>query len=207
LFAYAVYSDGSEKVLDFELVRGESRNAYYRFCSRLYERGLRDIHLVVHDDNAAISEAVSLVWPSALDQQCVFHVLKNLNKKLVGCKDKKALLNDAAWLYEAQSEEEFYRWAQKFKNKWPKYQKHPGLRYFFRMIPESIRYYQLPKQYWRIAKTSNRLERLFEELKRRIKAFRRFPNPQSCRRWLYALLRELNRTDLGCRSDESQHNS
>ena len=207
LFAYAVYADGQEKVLDFELVPGESTNAYYRFCLNLYERGLKDVQLVVHDDNAAISEAVSLVWPKALDQQCVFHILKNFNKKLTGCKDKKALLNDASKLYEAQSEEEFYRGAQKFKNKWTKYQRHPALRYLFKMIPESIRYYQLPKKYWRIAKTSNRLERLFEELKRRIRVFRRFPNPASCKRWLYALLVELNKANLGCAFSESQQSS
>jgi len=111
-------------------------------------------------------------------------------------------------LYDAQSEEEFYRWAQKFKNKWIKYRKHPAIRYLFKMIPDSIKYYQLPKKYWRIAKTSNKLERLFEELKRRIKVFRRFPNTQSCKRWLYALLRELKKTNLGyILSDESQHSS
>jgi transposase-like protein len=207
LFAYAVYSDGREEVLDFELVCGESTNAYYRFCLNLYDRGLQDVELVVHDDNAAISEAVSLVWPKALDQQCVFHILKNLNKKLVDCKDKKAIMHYASWLYEAESEEEFYRWAQKFKNKWLKYQNHPAIKYFFKMIPKSIRYYQLPEKYWRIAKTSNRLERLFEELKRRIKVFRRFPNPASCKRWLYALLRELNKANLDYTLLESQHNS
>ena len=173
----------------------------------LYDRGLKDVQLIVHDDNAAISEAVSLVWPKALDQQCVFHILKNLNKKLVGCKDKKAILKDARWLYEAQSEEEFYRWAQKFKNKWSKYRKHPAIKYLYKMIPDSIKYYQLPQKYWRIAKTSNRLERLFEELKRRIKVFRRFPNPASCKRWIYALLKELNKTNLDYALFESQHSS
>ena len=207
LFAYAVYADGREEVLDFELVRGESTNAYYRFCLNLYDRGLKDVQLIVHDDNAAIGEAVSLVWPKALDQQCVFHILKNLNKKLVGCKDKKAILKDARWLYEAQSEEEFYRWAQKFKNKWSKYRKHPAIKYLYKMIPDSIKYYQLPQKYWRIAKTSNRLERLFEELKRRIKVFRRFPNPASCKRWIYALLKELNKTNLDYALFESQHSS
>ena len=74
-------------------------------------------------------------------------------------------------------------------------------------MPESIKYFQLPKKFWHIAKTSNRLERLFEELKRRIRVFRRFPNPKSCKRWLYALLRELNKADLGYPLYESQQSS
>lgn len=197
LCAYAVYADGHEEVLDFELTRGESTNAYYRFCLNLYDRGLKDVQLIVHDDNAAISEAVSLVWPRALDQQCVFHILKNVNKKLVGCEAKRAILRDASLLYKAQSEGEFYRRVHQFKKKWASHIKHQAITYLFKMIPESIKYYQLPQEYWTIAKTSNRLERLFEELKRRIKAFRRFPNPQSCRRWLYALLIELKKANLG----------
>lgn len=207
LFAYAVYSDGSEQVLDFELARGESINAWYRFCQKLSDRGLTNTRLVVHDDNAAISEAVSLVWPHALDQQCIFHILKNYCKKLTGCIDKRKLLNDASELYKAKSEEEFYRLTQKFKNKWSKYQRHPAIKYLFKMMPDSIKYFELPKKFWKIAKTSNRLERLFEELKRRIKVFRRFQNPQSCRRWLYALLKELKKTDLGYSLSESQHSS
>lgn len=207
LFAYAVYSDGHEEVLDFELVKGESTNAWYRFCQNLSDRGLDRVQLVVHDDNAAISEAASFVWPKALDQQCVFHILKNFYKKLKGCLDKKVILNDASWLYDAQSEEEFYRWVQKFKNKWGRYQRHPAFKYLFKMMPDSTKYFQLPKEFWRIAKTSNRLERLFEELKRRIKVFRRFPNPASCKRWTYALLKELNKTNLSYTLYESQHNS
>lgn len=207
LFGYAVYADGHEEVLDFEIAQGESLNAWHRFCWKLYDRGLRNVQLVVHDDNAAIGQAVSLVWPKALDQQCIFHILKNVNKKLLGCVDKKKILDDASKLYESQSEEEFYRLAAKFKKTWIKYRHHPAIRYLFKMMPDSIKYFELPKKFWHIAKTSNRLERLFEELKRRIKVFRRFPNPKSCKRWLYALLKELNRADLGCPLYESQQSS
>lgn len=207
LFAYAIYADGREKVIDFELAQGESSNAWYRFCQKLSDRGLTKVKLAVHDDNAAIGGAISYVWPHALDQQCIFHILKNFCKKLTGCKDKRKLLDDASALYKTQSEEEFYRLAQKFKNKWIKHQKHPALKYLFKMMPSSIKYFGLPKKYWRIAKTSNRLERLFEELKRRIKVFRRFPNSQSCKRWLYALLVELNKVNLDCSLFESQHSS
>lgn len=207
LFGYAVYEDGREEVLDFEIAQSESLNAWYRFCLKLYDRGLTDVRLVVHDDNAAIGQAVSLVWPRALDQQCIFHILQNMNKKLIGCVDKKKILSDAGALYEAQSEKEFYRLASAFNKKWHKYRHHPSIRYLFKMMPDSIKYFGLPKKFWHIAKTSNRLERLFEELKRRIRVFRRFPNPKSCKRWLYALLKELNRADLGCPLTESQQSS
>lgn len=208
LFAYAVYPDGSEEVLDFEIEHGESTNAWSKFCQRLYERGLKNVKLVVHDDCAAISNAIALCWPKALDQQCVFHILNNLAKKLKGYKDKHGIVDDAAWLYEAISEEEFYRWLIKFRKKYDRYKHSVPFKYFFGKIHQSIKYFELPMEYWTIAKTSNRLERFFEELKRRIKVFRRFPNTGSCKRWLYALITEIKPNGtISVTDSQSQHSS
>ena len=207
LFAYVIYPDGSEDVLDFEIEHGESTNAWSKFCQRLYERGLKNVKLVVHDDCAAIGNAIALCWPKALDQQCVFHILNNFAKKLKGYQDKHKIIDSASWLYEAISEEEFYRWLIKFKAKYKKYEHHASFKYFFSKIHQSIKYFELPREYWTIAKTSNRLERFFEELKRRIKVFRRFPNTGSCKRWLYALLIEIKPNNISAVTLESQHSS
>jgi len=207
LFAYAVYPDGSEEVLDFEIEHGESTNAWSKFCQKLYDRGLENIKLIVHDDCAAIGNAIALCWPKALDQQCVFHILNNFAKKLKGYTDKHKIVDDAAWLYGAISEEEFYRWLIKFKAKYKHYERTTPFKYFFGKIHQSIKYFELPREYWTIAKTSNRLERFFEELKRRIKVFRRFPNSGSCRRWLYALITEIKPNSISVTDSQSQHSS
>jgi transposase-like protein len=207
LFAYGIYPDGSEEVLDFELTRGESGNAWNNFCQRLEQRGLHSVKLIVHDDLEAINQAVSFIWPKALNQACIFHIMQNFNKKLKGCPDKRLILDYASWLYEAQSEEEFYLWAQKFKNKWKRYRYHPAFKYLFSKLIDTIRYFELPKEFWPAAKTSNRLESLFGELKRRINVFRRFPNTDSCKRWLYALLTERSLVNNGATEYESQHSS
>lgn len=208
LFAYAVYPDGKEEVIDFELAQGESTNAWSKFCQNIYNRGLKNAKLIVHDDRDSISNAISLCWPKALDQQCVFHILQNLCKKLKGHPNKQKILDDASWLYEAQSEEEFYCWVIKFRDKYKRLKYHSAFKYFFSKIYQSIKYFELPKEYWSIAKTTNRLERYFEELKRRIKPFRRFPNTQSCKRWLYALITQANANNMKFTTlDESQHSS
>ena len=209
LFAYAVYPDGAEEVLDFELAHGESTNAWSKICQKIYDRGLRNIKLIVRDDCDAIGNAIALCWPKALDQQCVFHILKNFNKKLEGLKDRRTILYYASWLYEAQTEDVFYKWAQKFRDKYKRYKNHKAFKYFLGKLYQSIRYFELPKEYWTIAKTSNRLERYFEELRRRIDVFRRFPNTQSCKRWLYALITELTKDNIKktTNSNKSQHSS
>ena len=207
LFAYTIYPDGREDVIDFEIEHGESTNAWTKFCQRLYDRGLKNIKLIVHDDCAAIGNAIALCWPKALDQQCVFHILNNFAKKLKGYHDKHKIVDDASWLYEGISEEEFYRWLIKFKAKYKRYERTAPFKYFFSKIHQSIKYFELPREYWTIAKTSNRLERFFEELKRRIKVFRRFPNSGSCKRWLYALLIEIKPNNISATTHESQHSS
>lgn len=207
LFAYAVYPDGAEEVLDFELTRGESGNAWMSFCQRLEQRGLHNAKLIVHDDLEAITQAISFVWPRAMDQACIFHVMQNFAKKLKGCPDKRLILDYASWLYEAQDEEEFYLWAQKFKNKWKRYRYHQAFKYLSSKLVDTIRYFELPKEFWPAAKTTNRLESLFGELKRRINVFRRFPNTDSCKRWLYALLTERSVVNNKVIEYESQHSS
>ena len=191
LFAYAVYPDGSEDVLDFEIEHGESTNAWTRFCQKLYERGLTNVRLVVRDDCDAIGNAVSLCWPKALDQQCVFHIMQNFQNKLKGWVNKRRIIEEVSLLYETKSEDEFYRKLIAFEIKYKRYRQTAPFKYFFGKVYQSVRYFNLPKEYWGIAKTSNRLERFFEELRRRITAFRRFPNSGSCRRWLYALIVEV----------------
>jgi transposase-like protein len=67
-------------------------------------------------------------------------------QQLTGCKDKRKLLNDASRIYQVKSEEEFYRRAQAFKIKWDKYRHHSALKYMFKMMPHSIKYFEIPKE-------------------------------------------------------------
>lgn len=205
LFAYAVYPDGAEEVLDFVPAQGESIRAYSLLCSRLYQRGLTDVQLIVKDDHASIEEATTTFWPRALSQDCIFHLLQNLYKKLRGHVQKNKVLKDASWIFEAQSIEEFRCWCALFQKKYSRLLKHPALRYFLSKCHGASQFYALDRSLWPAAKTTNRLEALFGELKRRIKAFRRFPNTQSCERWLFALLLKLNKTpNLMLLASESQ---
>lgn len=207
LYAYAVYGDGKEEVLDFEIASGESKNAWVRFCQKLEYRGLKNIELIVHDDNAGIEEAIALVWPRALDQACVFHMMQNFTKRLKGCIDKHEIIYYVSWLYEASSKEEFMGYLEQFRKRWIKYEYHPAFIYLYKKILDTIKYFHIPKGFWHIAKTTNRLERLFEELKRRIRVFRRFPNTLSCERWTFALLNHLNKVNNSWLLSQSQHTS
>jgi len=193
LFAYCIYKDGQEEVLDFEPRRYESLESWHRLCGRLYERGLRQVELVVRDDNKAIREAVSLYWPSSKQQFCIFHLMQNFIKYLKGIKDRKKkqkIINNTKKLYKAKSKEEFYSLLNHFMSIYRQYKYHPAFKYLFNHLEESTQFYEISQEFHPAAKTTNRLERIFKEIKRRHKAFGRFPNTKSCQRWIYAFIKE-----------------
>lgn len=207
LCAWCLWEDGTEELVDFEPERHESNYAYSRFCSRLYRRGLTDIKLAVFDECDGIKEAVTTFWPQAIQQGCVFHLMQNFTKHLKGLdkKTKFRIIDDAGKIYEAKNKSRFYGSLKRFMTQYSRYRNHPAFRYLYKRAEETSQFYQLEPKYWPAAKTTNRLERSFKEIKRRVKAFGRFPNTCSCQRWLYALIKEGLLPKY--RGIESTHNS
>ena len=190
LCAWCIYADGTEELIDFEPMRSESSEAWGRFCGKLYQRGLTDVELAVRDDCPAIAEAISTYWPKAMQQLCVFHLMQNFAKKLKGLTDKRSIIKDAEKIFEAKNKTSMYGALNKFMSKWGRYKYHPALRYLYENIEVATQFYDIDEEFQAAAKTSNRLERSFKEVKRRVKAFGRFPNTRSCCRWLFALIKE-----------------
>ena len=190
LFVYAVYKDGKEEVLDFEIATSESVNNWLLFLNKLYYRGLINPKFIVRDDNESLKQAIAIIWPNSQQQYCIYHLINNFKKKLKSLKNrqlKEKILYHLKWLYEAKDKEEFLKWLNKFLRLFKSCKDHPAFKYLLTHLEETIQFYRLPYSLRPIAKTTNRLERLFKEIKRRIKVFSRFPNSLSCQRWLYAL--------------------
>jgi putative transposase len=203
LFALAVYPDGSEEVVGFRLARGESEEAWYRFFVEIHDRGLKKVQLVVRDDNAAIRHAAGMIWPKSIDQLCVFHLMQNIGRKLKGCVDKRRIIRDLQKVYDALDPKAFWIRLKWFLKRWREYEKHEAIQYLIKNAERSIRYFALDIRFHAIARTTNRLERLFEEFNRRIAVFRRFPNAMSCDRWLFALLKQYGKITAALQSQQN----
>lgn len=203
LFAMAVYADGSQEVVGFQLANSESQLAWYKFFADIYERGLKNIELIVRDDHSALRSAAVMFWPKSLDQLCVFHLMQNVLRHLRGDRNKRSIIEDLQNVYRSDNEIEFWRRIKAFLKKWSVYKNHAALQYVVRNAENSVRYFALDKRFWAVARTTNRLERLFEELNRRIRPFRRFPNVLSCHRWLFALLKLNQRITIAPQSQQN----
>ena len=119
--------------------------------------------------------------------------MQNFIKYLKGIKDRKKkqkIINNVQKLYRANTKEEFYSLLNHFMSIYRQYRDYPAFKYLFNHLEESTQFYEISREFHPAAKTTNRLERIFKEIKRRHKAFGRFPNTKSCQRWIYAFIKE-----------------
>lgn len=193
LFAMGITADGRTRILGFHHAWQESADEWQAFTQSLYERGLKgsSLKLVVADQAGAIASAVSLLWPEATFQSCVFHKMKNLVAKLKRGPLKKIIIADAKAIYKTNSRAQARRRIALFHSKWAK--AYPAaIRNFMKNIDLTLSYFSMPPQMWTRARTTNPLDRFFREIRRRTRTMGAFLDRQSASRILYAIADNYN---------------
>ena len=190
MIAIGINWDGRREVLAVELANRESITSWKDFLKRLRERGLRGIEFVVSDDHPGLKAAIREHLPEAAWQRCYVHFLRNALDYLPRKSDNECL-TELRWLYDRQSMEEARRdlaaWLKKWQGKYPKL-----CDWAESNIEETLTFYRLPREHHKHMKSTNMLERLNEELKRRTHVVRIFPNEESCLRLTRALAVEIH---------------
>jgi len=190
LVAIGINWEGRRCVLAVELANRESRSSWREFLLGLRERGLRGVHLVVSDDHAGLQKAIPEVLPEAAWQRCYVHFLRNALDHLPRKADDDCL-TELRWLYDRRSLEEARRDLAAWLGKWNvRYSKLCS--WVEENIEETFTFYRLPQPHHKHLKSTNMLERLNEEIKRRTWVVRIFPNTESCLRLVRALAVEIH---------------
>jgi putative transposase len=188
--AIGINWDGRRSVLAVELANRESRNSWRDFLSRLRKRGLRGVEFVVTDDHAGLKQAIAELLPEAIWQRCYVHFLRNALDYLPRRADDDCM-QELRWLYDRRDLSEARRdlaaWLKKWQSKYPKL-----CDWVEQNIEETLSFYKLPRQHHKHMKSTNMLERLNEEIKRRTYVVRIFPNRESCLRLIRALATEMH---------------
>ncbi|OPZ61430.1 MAG: Transposase, Mutator family [Firmicutes bacterium ADurb.Bin506] len=168
----------------------ESETSWREFLTRLKERGLHGVELVVTDDHAGLKRAIMEMLPEAAWQRCYVHFLRNALDHLPRKADDDCL-TELRWLYDRQNVDEARRdlaaWLKKWQGKYPKL-----CDWVEANIEETFTFYRLPRQHHKHLKSTNMLERLNEEIKRRTHVVRIFPHEGSCLRLIRALAVEVH---------------
>ncbi len=162
-----VLADGRKHLLGLELCSGESFAAWKGCLADLVARGLRAPVLAVIDGNAGLRRAVSEVWPRAAVQRCCVHKLRNLERKAP--KHTMAEIRDDFHriVYATSLEAARAAWTA-FERTWGK--RCPSVVTSLREGGEELlTFFTFPKAQWKTLRTTNTIERLHEEFRRRVK--------------------------------------
>lgn len=191
LVAVGVNSDGHREVLAVDVVHGETTASWSAFLEGLVERGLTGVELVVSDAHPGIGRARRRHLPGVPWQRCQRHFLENALDKAP--KALEETLHER--LRDVWDEDGTYEEARTALGALAADLEtdHPKLAAWLEVEgEETLSCFHFPPEHRRRIRTTNGLERVNQELKRRTRVVRIFPNPASCLRLATALLKEYH---------------
>lgn len=190
LIAIAVDGEGDRQILAVDLANRESTSSWRDFLLGLRQRGLHGVEFVVSDDHPGLKQAIREVLPEAAWQRCYVHFLRNALDHLPR-RANDDCLQELRWIYDRRELAEVRRDLAAWLGKWSA--KYPRLcTWVEENIEETLTYYRLPLSHHKHMKSTNMLERLNQEIKRRTHVVRIFPSPASCLRLIRALAVETH---------------
>jgi transposase-like protein len=178
-------TDGMREILAVEVTDTESEATYHELFRALKARGLRGVELVVSDDHEGLKSAAFRHFQGASWQRCQVHYARNL-LGMVGHARRKELAEGLRGIFAAPSREVALGLASELAARWR--QSHPRVaEHLEEHIEECLTCLAFPESHRRRIRTTNGLERLNQEIKRRTRVVRIFPNREACSRLVTAL--------------------
>ncbi len=189
LVVSGVRDDGFREILAVEVADTESEATYQELFRSLKRRGLSGVELVVSDDHEGLKSAISRHFQGASHQRCQFHYARNL-LGMVGYVKRKELAADLRAIFAAPDRKQALTIASTVAEKWRKKGNEKVAERIEEHVEECLTCLAFPESHRRRIRTTNGLERLNQEIKRRTRVVRIFPNKKSCLRLVTALVVE-----------------
>ncbi len=210
LVVSGVRDDGLREILGVEVSDTESEATYQELFRSLKGRGLKGVELVVSDDHEGLKAAIARHFQGASHQRCQVHYARNL-LGMVGVSKRKELGADLRAIFASPTRETALEALSSVAEKWgrkgyPKVAEHVE-----EHAEECLSCLAFPESHRRRIRTTNGLERLNQEIKRRTRVVRIFPNREACLRLVTALAVEQSeewvtgRRYLDMRELDEQH--
>jgi putative transposase len=186
LVVLGIRGDGQKLLLAVRNMGGESEAAWRSLLDDLIGRGLTTPSFVIIDGGAGLEKALGLVWPAALMQRCTVHKHRNLLAHAPERLHEEISADYNDMIYASTPKEIEVR-RRSFIRKW---------RLKCRGVADSLEeagdrlftFTRLPDSQWRSARTTNAIERLHEEFKRRIKTQTVLPSAETAAMLFWALM-------------------
>jgi putative transposase len=191
LVAIGVAAEGRRSILGVSVSLSEAEVHWREFFKSLLQRGLHGLELIVSDAHAGLKEARQACFASVPWQRCQFHLLHNALAHVPRQEMKREVMDDLRGVFDAAHEdaarEQLQRIVRKHEKSAPKL-----AAWLEENVPESLTVFRLPAAHRQRLRTTNMLERLNRELKRRTRVATLFPNEASLLRLVTAILVEVS---------------
>lgn len=192
LTAVGITPDGRKEILGFERVQRENESTWRGFLTRLKERGLcaSDLALVISDEHSGLVAAVAEVLGDVAHQLCWAHRVRNAVDK-ISKEDRKSFIGDIREVYRANNRRAALAAWTALRGRWQ--MKYPRL---MESIEADLRhllaFLERPAAHRSYVRTTNPIERVFRDLRKRGYGCGAFTDPRSCDRVLFSVYTMLN---------------
>jgi putative transposase len=191
LVAVGIGLDGKRSILGVSVKLSEAEVHWREFLGSLTARGLHGVELIVSDGHAGLKEARQACFPSVPWQRCQFHLLQNAMQYVPHVAQRAEVAADLRAVFHAPSREEAERLirlaVEKYERSAPRLAE-----WIEHNAPEGLTVLSWPVALRRRLRTTNLLERLNKEIKRRTRVATLFPNEASLLRLVTAILMETS---------------
>jgi putative transposase len=196
--ALAVTVDGERDILGLwagEHGDGEGAKYWLRVLAELKNRGVADVCIVVCDGLKGLPEAIEQVWPQAITQTCIVHLLRN-SFRYASRRDWAQLAKDLRPIYTAPTEAAALEALAAFAATWEA--RYPAIiRLWEQAWAEFVPFLAFDRDIRAVICTTNAIESLNARFRRSVKARGHFPNEQAALKHLYLVIVSLDPTGRG----------
>ena len=185
--ALGVRADGSKEILGLWLEQNEGAKFWLRVMNELRNRGVEDVLLAVVDGLKGFPDAIRAVFPEALVQTCIVHLLRH-SLDFVSYKDRRLVAGALKDIYRALDAAAGEAALAAFESsEWGR--RYPAIAQSWRRAwGEVIPFYAFPGEVRRILYTTNAIEALNATLRRAVRARGHFPTDEAALKLLYLVL-------------------
>jgi transposase-like protein len=191
LVAVGVNPTGKREILGYSAALSEAEVHWRGFLESLVAKGIHGVEFIVSDAHPGLANARKAVFPSVIWQRCQFHFQQNVTQYVPKLAMRKPVAAAIRNIFNAADRDDAEVKKQKFINAY--HDKAPALVKWVELtIDECLNAFSLPYQFRIKLRTSNSLELLNREIRRRTKIAAIFPNVESCERLIGAVLLEIH---------------
>jgi transposase-like protein len=196
LVAVGIDTEGRREVLGVSVSLSEAEVHWREFFASLQERGMHGVRMITSDDHAGLKAARTARFPGVKWQRCQFHLQQNALHYVTRVARRKEVARDIRSVFNAPDRAEADRLlkiaVKKYREEMPRLAD-----WMEENVPEGLTVFSLPEHHRRRLRTTNMLERLNKEIRRRTRVATLFPNEASVLRLVASILMETNDDWLG----------